>query len=96
MFESKCFTLDMEPKMIKMIIFKSTPVIANDYEGIDDDGIDARIYMTYRVSLKKRSLTRLAPLEAPRLFLGLEIIPKCYEILFCWSGVPIYPFSYHL
>ena len=39
----------MVPKMIKMIIFKSTPVIANDYEGIDDDGIDARIYMTYMI-----------------------------------------------
>ena len=36
---------------------------------------------TYRVSLKKRTFRRLAPLEAPKLFIGLEIIPKCYQIL---------------
>ena len=44
----------------------------------------------YRVSLKKRSFTRVAPLEAPRLLIGLEISPKCYQIH--WSDVPIYPF----
>ena len=31
---------------------------------------------------KKTLFKRLAPLEAPRLFIGLEIIPKCYKILF--------------
>ena len=52
-----------------------------------------RLPCLYRVSLKKRSLTRLAPLEAPRLFLGLEIIPKCYQILFLLvrrSHLPIF------
>ena len=32
-----------------------------------------------RMSLKKLSFSRLAPLEAPRLFIGLEISPKCYQ-----------------
>ena len=41
---------------------------------------------------KKRSFSRLAPLEpqveAPRLFIGLEIIPKCYQILYIGQTHP--------
>ena len=47
----------------------------------------------YRVSLKKRSLTRLAPLEAPRLLIGLEISPKCYQILYIGQTYPFTHFN---
>ena len=40
---------------------------------------------------KKRSFSRLAPLEAPRLFIGLEIIPKCYQILYIGQTHPFKP-----
>ena len=47
----------------------------------------------YRVSLKKRSLTRLVPLEAPRLLIGLEISPKCYQILYIGQTCPFTHFN---
>ena len=49
--------------------------------------------LLYRVSLKKRSLTRLAPLEAPRLLIGLEISPKCYQILYIGQTCPFTHFN---
>jgi len=42
---------------------------------------------------KKRSLTRLAPLEAPRLLIGLEISPKCYQILYIGQTCPFTHFN---
>ena len=55
--------------------------------------IDRYIYIHYRVSLKKRSFTRLAPLEAPRLLIGLEISPKCYQILYIGQTYPFTHFN---
>ena len=52
-----------------------------------------KIKLSYRVSLKKRSLTRLAPLEAPRLLIGLEISPKCYQILYIGQTYPFTHFN---
>ena len=57
------------------------------------DGIGPCLLYNYRVSLKKRSFTRLAPLEAPRLLIGLEISPKCYQILYIGQTYPFTHFN---
>ena len=52
---------------------------------------------SYRVSLKKRSFNEIGTPGGPKTILRVgDGFQNAIEYFFCWSGVPIYPFSYHL